>query len=102
MRNVLVSIILFALSDVVRARLPGAAEADAAGRIVFRAQRPGRVAGQRQRTGFVREKTKRVIAALPENATNREQIAAAVDAYKPRFRQKSVGMVTQPHCASFD
>jgi hypothetical protein len=50
----------------------------------------------------MREHTKVVIVVLPDEAANREQIAAAMEAYKKRFRQKSVGIVTQPACASFD
>jgi hypothetical protein len=49
----------------------------------------------------VREKTKLVIVALPDTAANREQIAAAAEAYKKRFRQMSVGIMTQLVCASF-
>jgi hypothetical protein len=49
----------------------------------------------------VREKTKLVIVALPDTAANREQIAAAAEAYKKRFRQTSVGIMTQLVCASF-
>src|SRR3954454_3712231 len=34
----------------------------------------------------VREHTKLVVVALPDDAANRQQIAAAMDAYKNRFR----------------
>ncbi len=50
---------------------------------------------------LVRERSKVVIAVLPDSAEARERIAAAAEAYKTRFHQKSIGIVTQTVCAAF-
>lgn len=49
----------------------------------------------------MRELTKVVIVVLPDRAASRGQIAAAAEAYKTRFHQTSVGIVTQVVCAAF-
>jgi glucose/arabinose dehydrogenase len=50
---------------------------------------------------IIRERSTVVIAVLPDGPLARERIAAAADAYKMRFHQKSVGIVTQTVCAGF-
>ena len=50
---------------------------------------------------IVREPAKLVIVVTADDAAARERIAAAAAAYKQRFRQKSVGVVTQIVCAVF-
>ncbi len=49
----------------------------------------------------VREPSKLVVIVTPDNAPADDRIAAIVAAYKHRFRQKSVGIVTSPACAAF-
>jgi hypothetical protein len=49
----------------------------------------------------MREHTKLVVIVVQEGATARGHIAEVTEAYKQRFRQTSVGVVTQPVCASF-
>jgi hypothetical protein len=49
----------------------------------------------------VREPSKLVIIVTPDSAPADDRIAAIVAAYKHRFRQKSVGIVTSPACAAF-
>jgi len=49
----------------------------------------------------VSEPTKIVIAVAPDDPATHEAIAAAADAYKQRFKQKSVGIVTRTVCAAF-
>ncbi|MGB7258581.1 MAG: DUF3574 domain-containing protein [Pseudolabrys sp.] len=49
----------------------------------------------------VSEPSKIVIAVAPDEAGTREAIAAAAEAYKQRFKQKSVGIVTRTVCAAF-
>jgi len=50
---------------------------------------------------IIRERSTVVIAVLPNGPQARERIAAAAEAYKTRFHQKSVGIVTQTVCAGF-
>jgi hypothetical protein len=50
---------------------------------------------------IVREPSKLVIVLTGDDADARARIAAATQAYIKRFRQKSVGVVTQPVCAAF-
>ncbi len=50
---------------------------------------------------IIRERSTVVIVVLPDGPHARERIAAAADAYKKRFHQKSVGIVTQTVCAGF-
>src|SRR5712671_1773211 len=49
----------------------------------------------------VREPGKIVIIVAAEEAPVRERIAAIVAAYKQRFRQRSVGVISRPVCAAF-
>jgi hypothetical protein len=50
----------------------------------------------------MRELTKVVVMVMPDGVASRGQIAAVAESYKTRFHQTSVGIVTQPVCASFD
>ena len=50
----------------------------------------------------VRERSKLVIAVMPDTPDAHQRIASAAETYKKRFRQKSVGIVTQTVCAAFD
>ena len=49
----------------------------------------------------VREASKLVIVVTKDETATRAAIAAVNDAYKQRFHQTSVGIVTQPVCAAF-
>jgi hypothetical protein len=49
----------------------------------------------------VREASKLVIVVTKDETATRAAIAAVSDAYKQRFHQTSVGIVTQPVCAAF-
>lgn len=49
----------------------------------------------------VREKSKMVVLMVGDAPDARERIAAIAEAYKKRFRQQSVVVVTRPVCASF-
>ena len=48
-----------------------------------------------------REASKVVVIAFRPDAGVQERLTAIAEAYKQRFRQKSVGIVTNPACASF-
>jgi|SRR5215471_11885114 len=50
---------------------------------------------------LVREPSKMVIVVTTEDAAVRDRIAAIVAAYKVRFRQRSVGVISRPVCAAF-
>jgi hypothetical protein len=50
---------------------------------------------------LVREPGKMVIIVTADEAPARERIAAIVAAYKQRFRQRSVGVISRPVCAAF-
>jgi hypothetical protein len=50
---------------------------------------------------IVRERAKIIIVMTADDASARERIIAAASAYKQRFRQKSVAIVTGPVCAGF-
>jgi hypothetical protein len=50
---------------------------------------------------LVREPSKMVIVVTAEDAAVRDRIAAIVAAYKLRFRQRSVGVISHPVCAAF-
>src|SRR5262249_18372093 len=61
-------------------------------------------AGQwRARVGgrLVREPSKMVIIVAADDAPVRDRITAIVAAYKQRFRQRSVGVISRSVCASF-
>lgn len=49
----------------------------------------------------VREPSKLVIVVTKDEPATREAVAAVSAAYKRRFHQTSVGIVTQPVCAAF-
>lgn len=50
---------------------------------------------------IVREKSKLVVLMTGDEPAARERIAAIAQAYKTRFHQQSVGVVTRPVCAAF-
>jgi Protein of unknown function (DUF3574) len=50
---------------------------------------------------LVREPSKMVIVVTADDTPVRDRIAAIVTAYKQRFRQRSVGMISHPVCAAF-
>ena len=50
---------------------------------------------------LVREPSKIVVIVTADDAPARERIAAAAAAYKQRFKQMSVGVLTRPVCAAF-
>jgi len=50
---------------------------------------------------IVREPSKLVTIVLPGNEDDEARLDAVVGAYKRQFRQRSVGLVIQPACASF-
>ncbi len=50
---------------------------------------------------LAREPSKLVIIVTADGAAVDAKIAAIVDAYKRRFQQKSVGVVTSPACVTF-
>ena len=50
---------------------------------------------------IVHEPAKIVIVVTADDAAARERIAAAAAAYKQRFKQQSVGVVTRSVCAAF-
>ena len=49
----------------------------------------------------MREHSKLVIVVTKDGAATRNHIAEVTEAYKHRFHQTSVGIVTQPVCAAF-
>jgi len=49
---------------------------------------------------IVREKSRVLRIIVPADIAP-DKIAGVIDAYKTQFRQKSVGIVTRPACASF-
>lgn len=55
----------------------------------------------REGDAIMREASKIVILVAPDSTELRAGIAAAVDVYVKRFKQKSVGVVTQAVCAAF-
>ncbi|MFN3657513.1 MAG: DUF3574 domain-containing protein [Pseudolabrys sp.] len=55
----------------------------------------------REGGGIVRERSKIVVIVTADDAEARTRVAAAAAAYKARFGQRSVGVVTQPVCAAF-
>lgn len=50
---------------------------------------------------LIREPSKLVLIATPDETGNREKLAAVAEAYKRRFDQQSVGLILKPACASF-
>jgi hypothetical protein len=55
----------------------------------------------RERGTIVREPSKVVIIAFRDDAAARTKLEEIVQAYKQRFAQQSVGVLTRPVCASF-
>ena len=55
----------------------------------------------REGDAILREASKVVILVAPDSAELRTRLAAARQAYIKRFKQKSVGLVTQAVCAAF-
>jgi len=53
-----------------------------------------------RRKRVVREQSK-VVRIITSDADAQAKIDAVVEAYKRRFRQQSVGVVTRPACVSF-
>ena len=49
----------------------------------------------------VRERTKILLAAVKRSPQLAGRLAAVIDAYKARFRQSAVGLITRDSCASF-
>lgn len=54
-----------------------------------------------ERSKLIREPSKLVLIAMPDDAGNRDKLAAIAEAYKRRFSQQSVGLILKPACASF-
>jgi hypothetical protein len=53
-------------------------------------------------TGTIsRERTKVVMIAMPPDAGNEAKLQEIIAAYKNRFKQQSVGLITRPSCVSF-
>jgi hypothetical protein len=50
---------------------------------------------------MVRERAKHVMIVMPDGEAERARIGEIVAAYKRRFRQQSVPVVTRPACVSF-
>lgn len=50
---------------------------------------------------LVRERSKIVRVILPADSAANEKIEAVASAYKKRFRQDSVGVLTRPACVAF-
>lgn len=49
----------------------------------------------------VRERSTVVMIAMPLGDDNDARLQQIIDAYKTRFRQKSVGLIVRPACVSF-
>jgi len=54
-----------------------------------------------ERGAIVRERSKLVVVVTTDDSAARERIAAATAAYRQRFKQQSVGVLTRPVCAAF-
>ena len=50
---------------------------------------------------IAREPTKVLLVAVPPGPSLAPRLAAVIEAYKARFRQQSVGIVTRDACAAF-
>lgn len=50
---------------------------------------------------IVRERTKVLLVAAERSPELAGRLAAVIDAYKARFRQSSVGLITRDSCAAF-
>ena len=84
------------VAQVIRPNLPDGYtvlnSADGAGKLLPGAPPIGRAA---------REPAKIVIAAAERSPALRDRLTAIMDAYRSRFRQQSVGVITRTACASF-
>lgn len=54
-----------------------------------------------ERSRLIREPSKLVLIAMPDETRNRDKLATIAEAYKRRFSQQSVGLILKPACASF-
>lgn len=54
-----------------------------------------------QRKVIVRERSRVLRIIVSADAPAQDKVAAVAEAYKTRFSQKSVGIVTRPACVSF-
>ena len=50
---------------------------------------------------IAREPTKILLVAAPRTADLAPRLSAVIEAYKARFRQQSVGIITRDSCAAF-
>jgi hypothetical protein len=48
-----------------------------------------------------RERTKVVMIAMPPSPDNDARLQQVIEAFKTRFRQRSVGLIVRPACVSF-
>jgi hypothetical protein len=84
------------VAQVIRPNLPDGYtvlnSAGGAGKLLPSAPPLGRVA---------REPAKIVIAAAERSPELKERLTAIIDAYRSRFRQQSVGVITRTACANF-
>ena len=55
----------------------------------------------RQGQHEMREHSKQVVVVTEDGPATRNAVAEVTEAYKQRFHQSSVGIVTQPVCAAF-
>lgn len=55
----------------------------------------------RDRGLLIREPSKLIRIATPDETANRDKLTAIAEAYKRRFDQQSVGVILKPVCASF-
>jgi uncharacterized protein DUF3574 len=53
------------------------------------------------RNRIAREPSKVVMIALPGASADDERFGQVIEAYKSRFKQKSVGLILRPACGSF-
>jgi hypothetical protein len=51
---------------------------------------------------ITRERTKIVLVAAPRAPDLTSRLSVVIDAYKTRFQQQSVGMITRDSCAAFN
>ena len=55
-----------------------------------------------QTNGIARDPTKVLIVAVRRFPELAERLQAVIDAYKTRYRQQSVGIITRDSCANFE
>jgi len=79
------------LADEITPRFPdGLTVMDAKGQ--WRSPGSGKIA---------KERSKVVMIAMPPAADNDARLQAIIEAYKARFKQRSVGLIVRPACVSF-